>query len=325
MRRREFITLLGGAAAWPLAARAQQPAMPVVGFLSTRSAADSAPVIAAFQGSLKELGFAVGQNIRVEYHWAGGQHDRLQQLATDMVRARVAVIVAIGPPAAVAAKAATATIPIVFTVGSDPVDAGLVASLGRPGANATGINIFSAELGAKRLGLLHDLMPAVSVVALLVNPHFPNIGAYVGEVEAAARVIGLQIRVVSASNEDEIDAAFETILQMHADAVLVAVDPFLTSRRHQIVTLAARHATPAIYEAREFPAAGGLMSYGTSLTDAYRLVGVYVSRILKGEKPSELPIVQPTKFELVINLKTAKALGLTIPPGVLAIVDEVIE
>jgi putative ABC transport system substrate-binding protein len=240
-------------------------------------------------------------------------------------RAAVKVIAAIGPPAAVAAKAATTTVPIVFTVGSDPVKIGLVASLGRPGGNATGVNIFSAELGTKRLGLLRDLMPAASVVALLVNPHFPNVGSYVSEVEAAAREIGQQIRVLHAGNEAEIDAAFATILQMHAEAVLVAADPFFVSRRDQIVELAARHAIPAVYEAREFPAAGGLMSYGTSLIDAYRLVGVYVGRILKGEKPADLPIVQPTKFELVINLKTATTLGLTIPPGVLAIADEVIE
>jgi putative ABC transport system substrate-binding protein len=324
MIRRKFITLLGGAAAgWPLAARAQQPAMPVVGVLSTRSAADSANAIAAFQGGIKEIGFVEGQTVAVEYRWAESQHSRLLEMATDLVRARVKVIAAIGPPAAVAAKAATTTVPIVFTVGSDPVKIGLVASLGRPGGNATGVNIFSAELGTKRLGLLRDLMPAASVVALLVNPHFPNVESYVSEVEAAARAIGQQIRLLHAGNEAEIDAAFATILQMHAEAVLVAADP--VSRRDQIVELAARHAIPAVYEAREFPAAGGLMSYGTSLIDAYRLVGVYVGRILKGEKPADLPIVQPTKFELVINLKTATTLGLTIPPGVLAIADEVIE
>jgi putative tryptophan/tyrosine transport system substrate-binding protein len=323
--RREFITLLGGVAAWPLAARAQQPAMPVIGFLSTRSAADSANAIAAFHGGMKEIGFVEGQTVAVEYRWAESQHSRLLEMAIDLVRARVQVIAAIGPPATVAAKAATTTVPIVFTVGSDPVKIGLVASLGRPGGNATGVNIFSAELGTKRLGLLRDLMPAASVVALLVNPHFPNVGSYVSEVEVAARAIGQQIRVLHASNEAEIDAAFATILQMHAEAVLVAADPFFVGRRDQIVELAARHAIPAVYEAREFPAAGGLMSYGTSLIDAYRLVGVYVGRILKGEKPADLPIVQPTKFELVINLKTATTLGLTIPPGVLAIADEVIE
>ena len=326
MRRREFITLLGGAAAaWPLPGRAQQVAMPVVGFLSTRGAADSVHVVAAFHNGMKEVGFVEGQTVTVQYHWAGSQTDRLPELAADIVRARVAVIAAIGPSAALAAKGATATIPIVFTVGSDPVEIGLVASLGRPAGNATGVNIFSAELGAKRLGLLNDLMPAAAVVALLVNPHFPNVGAYVGEVETAARVIGKQIRVLNAANEDEIDAAFAAMFQMHAEAVLVAVDPFFASRRHQIVALAARHAIPALYEAREFPVAGGLMSYGTSLTGAYRLVGVYVGRILKGEKPADLPIIQPTKFELVLNLTTAKALGVTFPPGLLAIADEVIE
>jgi putative tryptophan/tyrosine transport system substrate-binding protein len=326
IRRREFITLLGGAVAgWPLAARAQQAVIPVVGFLSTRTAADSVSVVAAFHSGMKEVGFVDGQTVRVEYHWAGSQYDRLRELALDMVRARVAVITAVGPPAAVAAKAATATVPIVFTVGSDPVKIGLVANLGRPGGNATGVNIFSAELGAKRLGLLHDLMPAASTVALLVNPRFPNVGSYISEVEAAGRAIGWQIRVVNASNEGEIDAAFATMLQLHAEAVFVAADPFFTGRRDQIVELAARHAIPAVYEVREFPVAGGLMSYGTSLTDAYRLVGIYVGRILKGEKPADLPIIQPTKFELVINLNTAKALGLTFPPGLLAIADEVIE
>jgi putative ABC transport system substrate-binding protein len=327
MKRRQFIMLLGAGAAttWPLATRGQQTPMPVVGFLSTRTASDSANVLAAFHNGMKEVGFVDGQTVRVEYHWAGSQYDRLPELAADMVRTRVAVITAIGPPAAVAAKAATATVPIVFTVGSDPVKIGLVANLGRPGGNATGVNIFSAELGSKRLGLLHDLMPTASVVALLVNPHFPNIASYVSEVEAAARAIGWQIRTLNAGNEGEIDAAFATIVQLHAEAVFVAADPFFTGRRDQIVALAARHAIPAVYEVREFPVAGGLMSYGTSLIDAYRLAGVYVGRILKGEKPADLPIVQPTKFELVINLKTANALGLTFPPGLLAIADEVIE
>jgi len=324
--RRKFLATLGGAvAARPLAARAQQPAIPVVGVLSTRSAADSANAIAAFHSGMKETGFVDGQSVAVEYRWAESHHDRLLEVATDMVRARVKVIAAIGPPAAVAAKAATTTIPIVFTVGSDPVKTGLVASLGRPGGNATGVNIFSAELGAKRLGLLHDLIPAASVVALLVNPHFPNVGSYVSEVEAAARVIGQQIRVLHAGNEGEIDAAFATILQMHAEAVLVAADPFFVSRRDQIVALAARHAIPAVYEAREFPAAGGLMSYGTSLIEAYRLVGVYVGRILNGAKPADLPVTQSTRFELVINLKTAKALGLTVPNSMQLLADEVIE
>jgi putative ABC transport system substrate-binding protein len=323
--RRHFAAVLGGVVTSPLAARAQQPAMPVVGFLSTRGAADSENPVAAFHGGMKEVGFVEGKNVSVEYHWAGSQSDRLQELVADMVRARVSVIAAIGPPAAVAAKAVTATIPIVFTVGSDPVKIGLVTSLGRPGGNATGINIFSAELGAKRLGLLRDLMPTVSTVALLVNPYFPNVGSYISDVEVAARAIGWQVRVLNAGNEGEIDAAFAAILRERAEAVFVAADPFYTGRRDQIVALAARHAIPAVYEAREFAAAGGLMSYGTSLIDAYRLVGVYVGRILKGEKPADLPILQPTKFELVVNLKTARVLGLTFPPGLLAIADEVIE
>ena len=326
IKRRGFITLLGGAAVvWPLGARAQQPAIPVIGVLSTRSAADSANASAAFHSGMKETGFVDGQTVAVEYRWAESQHDRLLEVATDMVRARVKVIAAIGPPAAVAAKAATTTVPIVFTVGSDPVKIGLVASLGRPGGNATGVNIFSAELGTKRLGLLRDLMPAASVVALLVNPHFPNVGSYVSEVEAAAREIGQQIRVLHAGNEAEIDAAFATILQMHAEAVLVAADPFFVSRRDQIVELAARHAIPAVYEAREFPAAGGLMSYGTSLIDGYRQIGIYTGRILKGERPADLPVVQSTKFEFVMNLNAAKPLGLEVPPGLSAGATEVIE
>jgi putative ABC transport system substrate-binding protein len=237
----------------------------------------------------------------------------------------VAVIAAFGPPATLAAKGATATVPIVFIIGSDPVKLGVVASLGRPGGNATGINIFSAELGAKRLGLLHDLMPKDAIIALLMNPDFPDASSYVSEVESAARVIGRQIRVLKAISEGAIDAAFATMSQMRAGAVMVGPDPFFASRHEKIVALSSRYAIAGVYEVREFPAAGGLMSYGTSLSDAYRLVGVYVARILKGEKPSDLPIVQPTKFELVINLKTARALGLTFPPGLLAIADEVIE
>jgi putative ABC transport system substrate-binding protein len=326
MERREVFTLLGGAAAaWPLAARAQQT-LPVVGFLSTSSPAPFAHLVASFRRGLQETGFIEGRNVTIDYRWAEGRYDRLPTLAADLVRRQVAVIVTSGGEnPSVAAKAATATIPIVFNVGSDPVKIGLVASLARPGGNSTGVNIFTVELSEKRLGLLHDTIPAALSVAVLVNPNFAPAVANAREAEAAARRVGKDVVVLDAGNESEIDAAFARMAQGRLGALLVAADPFFNSRREQIVALAARYAIPAIYEWREFAQAGGLMSYGTSLIEAYRLQGVYAGRILKGEKPADLPVVQLSKFELVINLNTAKALGLAIPPGVLAITDEVIE
>jgi putative ABC transport system substrate-binding protein len=324
VRRREFISLIGGAAAWPLVARAQKPG--AIGFLHVASAAPFAHLVAAFRQGLSEGGHVDGQNAAIEFRWADGHYDRLPALAADLVRRQVDIIVTGGgEPSALAAKAATPRIPIVFNTGSDPVKAGLVASLGRPAGNATGVNIFTVEFAAKRLGLLHDVVPAGALFALLVNPNFPTAEADAKETEAAARAIGRPVLVLMATNETELDAVFATILQRRAGAVLVGVDPFFNSRRDQIVALAARYAIPAVYEQREFALAGGLMSYGTSLTEAYRQQGVYAGRILKGEKPSELPVMQLSKFELVINLKSAKALGLTFPSGLLAIADEVIE
>jgi putative tryptophan/tyrosine transport system substrate-binding protein len=327
MKRREFLSLLGGAAAaWPLAARAQQPGMPMIGFLHVASAGPFAHLIAGLRRGLGETGHVEGQNVTIEFRWADGRYDRLAELAADLVRRQVAVIVTGGGEApALAAKAATATIPIVFNTGRDPVKVGLVTSLGRPGGNVTGVNLFTTELAEKRLGLMHDLIPAGALFALLVNPSFPGAEEITQDAQAAARAVGRATYVVTARSESEIDAAFAAIVEMRAGALLVGVDPFFNSRRNQIVALAARYAIPAVYEQREFAVAGGLMSYGTSLTDAYRQQGIYAGRILRGEKPSELPVMQLSKFELVINLKTAEALGLAIPPGVLAIADEVME
>jgi ABC-type uncharacterized transport system substrate-binding protein len=325
MKRREFITLLGGAAAWPLAARAEQPATPVVGYLDASSPGVSAPRVAVFRRGLAEAGYVEGRNVAIEYRWAEGQYDRLPALAEELVRRQVAVIVAGPIPAAVAAKAATATIPIVFYVAGDPVKLGLVASLARPGGNATGMNNFVAELGAKLLGLLRELLPTAVRIGLMVNPTNPNVEGVTKDVTAAALATGVQIEVVRASDSREIEVAFATLVRNRADALVVGADSFLTSRRLQLATLATRHAIPAVYVGREYVEAGGLMSYGTSVPEVYRQLGDYTGRILKGAKPAELPVVQSTKFEFVINLPTARALGLEIPLTLLGRADEVIE
>ncbi|MBR1134027.1 ABC transporter substrate-binding protein [Bradyrhizobium iriomotense] len=326
MRRREFITLLGGmVATWPFAARAQQKAMPVIGVLVTGSPdPDSGPQLAFRQG-LREAGYVVGQNVAIEYRWAEDHYDRLPALAADLVRRKVDLIMAGSPPAALAAKDATSTIPIVFRGGGDPVRGGLVESLARPGGNLTGVAFVVDELTTKRLELLCELVPQTQVIALLVNPNITTAERVIGYVQDAARARGLQLHVLRAGSESEIDAAFAALVQLHPDALVVAADPFLSSHREQIVALASRSAVPSIYAWREFAAAGGLISYGASLKTAFRLVGVYAGKILKGAKPSDLPVEQPTKFELVINLKTSKALGLTVPPSLLARADEVIE
>ena len=325
MRRREFTTGLASAAVWSCVARAQA-AIPVVGFLAISSDIPSSPFLAGFRQGLKEAGYVEGQNVTIEFRSADGKYERVRELAADLVDRRVTVIVTVGGElSATAAKAATATIPIVFNIGHDPVKSGLVASLGQPGGNATGVNIFTTELVAKRLGLLSDLLPTASLIAVLVNPNFPPAAANAKEVEAAAGAIGKRVTILKASRDEEIDAAFVTLVQMRAEALLVAADPFFNSRRERIIAMAAKYSIPAVYEWREFALAGGLMSYGTSLVEAYRQQGIYTGRILKGEKPSGLPVVQLTKFELVINLRTAKALGLIFSPGLLAIADEVIE
>jgi len=327
VKRREFIALLGGAAAWPLPARAQQPAMPVIGFLNTTSPDAIADLLRAFRQGLKDTGHLEGENVAIEYRWAENQIDRLPALVAELVRRRVAVIATIGgPPAAFAAKAATTTIPIVFLVGEDPARLGLVASLARPGGNLTGVNFFNTELAAKRLELLRDLLPTAKRVAVLVNPaEATNTGSVVKDAEGAARAMGLQIEVLNASTSREIDAAFATIVRERPDALFVGPGPFFTARRVQIALLAAIHRVPAIYPGRQYAEAGALMSYGASLADSCRQVGAYAGRILKGAKPGDLPVVQSSKFELVINHQTARSLGLTVPPTLLSVADDVIE
>jgi putative tryptophan/tyrosine transport system substrate-binding protein len=327
MRRRSFITLLGGAAAWPLAARAQQPTMPVVGFLDPRSPEGNADRVGAFRRGLKDTGYVEGENIAIDYRWAENQMDRLPELAAELVRRRVAVIVASGgPDTALAAKTSTSTIPIVFGVGDDPVRLGLVASLARPGGNLTGINFLVSELAAKRLELLRELIPAATRVAVLVNPAEATLTeSTLRDVEAAARVIGLHIQVFKASTSREIDTAFATMGHERLDALFVGTDPFFVSRRVQLAQLTTVHKIPAIYALRQYAEAGGLVSYGASLTDAYRQMGVYAGRLLKGVKPTDLPVVQAVKFELVVNAQTARMLGLEVPPTLLSRADEVIE
>jgi ABC-type uncharacterized transport system substrate-binding protein len=328
IRRREFITLIGGAAAaWPLAARAQQPAMPVIGFLHPQSPEVFAEPLRGFRQGLKDTGYSEGENVAIDYRWADNQVDRLPALAGDLVRKQVAVIVATGGSAsALAAKAATTTIPIVFNVGDDPVRLGLVPSLSRPGGNLTGVNFLTVELAGKRLELLREVVPEAARVALLVNPTNPATAAStLTGVEAAARAMRLQLQVLNASNGREIDAAFATLIRERVDALLVGSGPPFTSRSVQLTQWAARNAIPAIYSGRQYAEVGGLMSYGASLRDAYRQVGVYAGRVLNGAKPADLPVVQSTKFELVINAQTARMLGLTVPPSLLATADEVIE
>ena len=323
--RRSFITLLGGAVAWPMAAQAQRPAMPVIGFLAFASADALVSRDVAFRQGLKETGFVEGQNVTTEYRWAENQFDRLPALAADLVRRQVSVIVANGSPSVLAAKAQTKTIPIVFAVGEDPVKEGLVASLNLPAGNITGFSYFSNQLFGKRLALLHEIVPKATAVALLVNPNNPNAAPDAKDGQAAADALGLQFHVLTASTVANLETAFAVIMQRQIGALLVGIDGLFNENREQLATLVARHGIPTIYDRRDFPVAGGLMSYGASSTDQYRQVGVYTGRILKGEKPTDLPVQQATKFEFVINLKTAKALGLVIPPSMLAIADEVIE
>jgi putative ABC transport system substrate-binding protein len=325
LKRREFISLLGGAAvSWPHVSRAQQPAIPVVGFLSGRSPAESAGVVAAFRKGLFETGYAESQNVSIDFRWAEGQSDRLPALASELVHRPVDVIAALGESGP-AAKAATTTIPIVFGTGGDPVEAGLVASLNRPGGNITGATFLTAVLGAKRLGLLRELVPGAPVVALLADPNKFVGQVQIRDVQEAARALGQSLVVLDGGTDERIETAFAALAPQHVAALLVGADPFFDTRRERLVALASQHRMPAIYQFREYAVAGGLMSYGTSITDMYRLVGLYVGRVLKGEKPTDLPVMQVTKFELVINLATAKALGVKISDNLLSLADEVIE
>ena len=323
--RREFITLLGGAVAWPVAARAQQPGMPVIGFLNSGSPGPYVRILAAFRRGLKEAGYVEGQNATIEYRWAHGQYERLPALAVELIHRPVAVLAATSTPAALAAKAATTTVPTVFTTASNPVELGLVASLSRPGGNVTGATQLSVEVGPKRLELVRELIPTATIVGLLVNPTNPVAGALLRDLQAAARTLGLQLDILHASTERDIDDAFATLLQRRASALVIVADAFFNSRSEQLGALTLRHAVPTIFGYHEFVDAGGLMSYSGSIADSYRWAGNYSGRILRGEKPADLPVQQSTKVELIINLKTAKTLGLTVPPTLLARADEVIE
>jgi putative tryptophan/tyrosine transport system substrate-binding protein len=327
VRRREFITLLGGAAvAWPIAARAQQPAMPVIGFLSSRSPSESNDLVAAFRRGLRDAGFIEGQNLLIAFRWAEGRYDRLSALTAELVDLRVAVLfTAGGPPAALAAKAATQTIPVVFSAVSDAVRVGLVASLNRPGGNLTGMSLFTYDVAAKGTQFLKELLPTATAIAYLVNSSNPTAELYVKEAASTASALGISVHVLSATTEHELDGAFASTTKLGVKGVVVPAEPFFDSRRDIIVALAARYAVPTVYSFREYAVAGGLMAYGASLPDAYRQGGIYVGRVLKGEKPGDLPVMQPTKFDLVINLKTARALGLTMPDRLLALADEVID
>jgi putative tryptophan/tyrosine transport system substrate-binding protein len=326
MRRRQFLHILGGAAAWPLAAWAQQQAMPVVGFMSGRSPDDSVRVVAAFRDGLGEAGFVDGQNVTIEYRWGLGQYDRMPALAADLVNRHVAVLVGVGGDvSAVAAKQATATIPIVFGLGGNPVKAGLVESLNRPGGNATGFTLLTSELEAKRLGMLHDLVPGAAVIGALLNPNFPPAVSQLQQLEEAARTINQKISVLKAGNDTELDAAFASLVEQKVGALLVTADPYFDTRRDRFIALAQQNRLPTMYQFRDYAVAGGLISYGPSITDMYRQAGVYTGQILKGAKPADLPVLQPTKFEFVVNLKTAKALRLVIPAGLISYADEVIE
>jgi putative ABC transport system substrate-binding protein len=324
-RRREFITLLGGAAAWPLAARAQQPAMPVVGFVSARSPSSDAPNVAAFRRGLKEAGFVEGQNVAIEFRWAEGQNDQVASLVADLVRRPVTVIAATSITAALAAKAATTTIPIVFRTGADPVGLGLVTSLNRPSGNLTGVTSLNIEVGSKRLELLHEVVPTAATVGILVNPTSPNADKTSRDLEAAAHTLGLHLRVLHARTEGDLDAALASLVQVGAGGLVIGPDALFASRNEKLAALTARYAVPSVHFLRSFVTAGGLMSYGGSFTDSFHQTGAYVGRILKGERPANLPVQQATKVELTINLKTAKALGVTVPLPLLMRVDEVIE
>ena len=326
MRRREFITFLGGAAASPLAAHAQQSAMPVVGFMSGRSPEDSKHLVAAFRQGLSEAGFVEGQNVVIEYRWGLGQYDRMPALAADLVNRQVAVLVGVGGDvSALAAKRATSTIPIVFGTGSDPIKAGMVESLARPGGNATGYSLLTNQMEPKRLNMLHDLVPGAAVIGVLLNPNFPPAARQLQDLEEAARTIGQKLFVSKASNDVALNAAFPSLVQQRVEALLVAADPYFDTRRDEIIAFANQNRLPAIYQFREYAIAGGLISYGPSITDLYRQAGIYAGRILKGAKPADLPVVQPTTFDFVINLKTAKAIGFTVPQGLVNAADEVIE